>query len=372
MSGGLKVGVLGGGQLGRMLALAGAPLGASVRCYDEAADACAGPVAGLEVGAWTDAARLESFARGVDVVTYEFENVPVESVRVVARHAPVWPPIEALRIGQDRLEEKTLFGRLGIGVPTFAAVSSRGELDDGLRRTGLPAVLKTRRGGYDGKGQAVIRGAADVDGAWAAVGAGRVPLIVEAMVPFERELSVVAARGRDGAVACYPLTQNEHRGGILRQSVAPAAGLTPALQEAGESIARRIMGELGYVGVLAVELFEVGGVLLANEIAPRVHNSGHWTMDAGCVSQFEQHLRAVAGLGLGETRPRGVAGMVNLIGAAPALAELTAWPWARVHLYGKPARAGRKLGHVNVLAGDEAELAERIRPIRAAADAAAR
>jgi 5-(carboxyamino)imidazole ribonucleotide synthase len=352
----MKIGVIGGGQLGRMMALAAVPLGVRCRFLDPAPEA---PVSGLGeqvVGAYDDAAALERLADGVELVTYEFENVPVAAARRLAARLPVLPPPEALEIAQDRLFEKSLARSLGIPTPPFAAVDDRAALDAAVARIGLPAVLKTRRLGYDGKGQAVLRSAADVDSAWAALGG--VPLILEGFVDFQRELSVLAVRGRDGESAFYPVVENHHLAGILRLSLAPAPNLTPELQAEAEGCARALLGKLSYVGVLAIELFESRGHLLFNEMAPRVHNSGHWTIEGAETSQFENHIRAVAGLPLGITAPRGHSAMLNLIGTAPPAEQVLAIPGAHLHLYDKAPRPGRKLGHITLRCDDPAELTQ--------------
>jgi len=347
------IGVLGGGQLGRMLALAGYPLGLRIRFYDEVPDAPASQVGELVVGRFDDGAALERFARGLDAVTYEFENVPVDAAERLAAVVPVLPPPAALAAAQDRLSEKRLFVELGVPTTRFVPVDTREQLDVALRELGLPVVLKTRRHGYDGKGQAVVRTADDVEPAWAALGAGTRALIAEEFVAFDRELSVLAVRGHDGACGFYPLVENVHQRGILRLSRAPAADVAPALQERAHAHARAVMERTGYVGVLAIEFFERGGELIANEMAPRVHNSGHWTIEGACVSQFENHVRAVAGLPLGSCEARGWSAMVNIIGALPteaATRELLTTPGGHLHLYGKEPRAGRKLGHVSLVA----------------------
>ena len=354
----MTLGIVGGGQLGRMLALAGLPLGLRFRFLDPEPAAPAGAVGELIVGAYDDPAALDRFAEGLEAVTYEFENVPVAAARRLAADVPVFPPATALEVAQDRLVEKTFLRELGVPVPAFVAVGDRADLDRALARLGCPAVLKTRRLGYDGKGQAVLRAPADADPAWARLGG--VPSLLEAFVPFDRELSVLAVRGRDGAVAVYPLVENRHREGILRLSLAPAPGASIALQAEAEGHARRALEALGYVGLLAIEWFEVGGRLLANELAPRVHNSGHWTIEGAETSQFENHIRAGLGLPLGGTGPRGVAAMLNLIGTTPAPADLLAVPGAHLHLYDKAPRPGRKLGHVTLRADDPGSLAPRL------------
>lgn len=341
-----------------MLALAGYPLGLHFRFFDPAASAPAGHLAELRSGEWQDAEALSRFAEDLDVVTYEFENVPVEAVELLANHVPIQPGPAALRIAQNRIEEKRCFSRLGIPTAPFAPVDSREALTAAVEEIGMPSVLKTVRLGYDGKGQAVIRTDADVERAWSTLGG--VPLILEAFVPFDRELSVLAVGGPDGGRAFYPLVENVHRAGILHRSVAPAQGTSEALHALAEGYAARLMSELDFVGVMALELFQVGSTVLANELAPRVHNSGHWTIEGAATSQFENHLRAVLGLPLGPTAALGWSGMINLIGKTPGLRELLAIPEAHVHLYGKNARAGRKLGHVTVRADDLSVLRERL------------
>jgi 5-(carboxyamino)imidazole ribonucleotide synthase len=354
----MRLGILGGGQLGRMLALAGVPLGVRCRVLEPAADPPAAAVAEHVAGEFEDYQALYHFRDGLDVVTYEFENVPIGSARWLADRVPVFPSPDALAVAQDRFAEKTFFAHHGIPTQPFAAVGSRDEFDAALRRVGLPAVLKTRRFGYDGKGQMVLRTPAEAEQAWGVLG-GR-PLILEGFVPFDRELSVLAVRGRDGGCAFYPLVENLHRDGILRLSVAPAPRLTPALQAQAEGHARRALEVLGYVGVLAIEFFEVAGRLLANEMAPRVHNSGHWTIEGAECSQFENHLRAVLGRPLGSSAAVGCSAMVNLIGALPPAGSLLAVPGTHLHLYGKAPRPRRKLGHVTVCATDAAALADRL------------
>ena len=328
------VACIGGGQLGRMLALAGIPLGLRFRFLDPESDAPAADVGELVVGAYDDPEALARLVDGADVVTYEFENVPVDA----ARSAGSLPPTLALELGQDRLREKQLFRSLDIPTASFGS----------LAETGLPALAKTRRLGYDGKGQRRI----DVAGPLAA---GEV---AEELVDFDRELSLLAVRGRDGDTRYWPLAENAHRGGMLRVSRAPAVG---APQAEAEELAARLLDELDYVGVIALELFEVGGRLLANEFAPRMHNTGHWTIDGAETSQFENHLRAILGLPLGSTAPRGSSVMVNLVGRVPPAAALLALPGAHVHLYGKQPRRGRKLGHVTLVGATDDAIAEAIR-----------
>jgi 5-(carboxyamino)imidazole ribonucleotide synthase len=307
-------------------------------------------VAPAIVGAYDDRDRLAELASRCDVVTYEFENVPVASARHLAALLPVHPSPSALAVGQDRVVEKEAFVEAGIPTAPFRAVDSAEALRAAAVAVGLPAVVKTRRFGYDGKGQAVLSGPEDVPGAWQALGG--VPLLLEAFVPFHREVSIVAARALDGSCVFYPLIQNEHRDGILRKSTAPAPGVSAELQARAEEHARHFLERHDYVGVLAIELFQVGDDLVANEMAPRVHNSGHWTLDGAVTSQFENHLRAVCGLPLGSTATRGPSAMLNLLGDVPPLAEVLRIEGAHVHLYDKAARPGRKVGHVNVTGPD--------------------
>ena len=361
------VAVLGGGQLGRMLGLAGIPLGLRFRFLDPVAGAPAAAVGELVVGALGDEAALAETAADAVAVTYEWEGVPATAATflVAADPArPVRPGALPLEVAQDRLTEKLACQRLGIPTPPFAAVDTRAGLDTAIEAVGgLPAVLKTRRGGYDGKGQAVLREARDVDAAWDQLGG--MPLILERFVPFQRELSVIAVRSTAGEAVCWPLVENHHHDGVLRLSLAPALGLSPALQARGEEIAALLATALDHVGVLTVELFEHDGELLVNELAPRVHNSGHWTIEGAETSQFENHLRAVLGWPLGSTAVRGSAAMVNCIGALPDRDAILAIPGAHLHDYGKTPRRGRKVGHVTVTAPDDASRAERVERVQA-------
>ena len=350
----MNVGIVGGGQLARMLALAGYPLDLRFQVLDPAADACAGQVATLLRGDYDAEARLEQLADWAEVVTFDFENVPATAALALERQVAVYPPPGALAVAQDRVTEKTLFWELGIPTPTFATVASLEELHGAVARVELPAVLKTRRLGYDGKGQRVLRAPEDIEPAWRALGGA--PLILEGFVPFEREVSVLAVRGRDGATAFYPLVENHHRDGILRLSRAPC--LAPELEREGWDYARRLLDRLNYVGLLAVEFFVQDGRLTANEIAPRVHNSGHWTIEGAETSQFENHLRAILGLPLGSTAAIGHSAMVNCIGAMPDRAAALAVAGTHYHAYGKAPRPGRKIGHLTLRTADPATLAE--------------
>ena len=353
------VGILGGGQLARMMALSGAPLGLRFRILDNVADACAGQFAPMIVGDYTDQAALGEFASQVDVATFDFENVPAASAQWLAERVPVFPSPQALAVAQDRLAEKSLFRELGIPVPDFADIASREQLEAAVARLGTPCILKTRRLGYDGKGQFRIKSVADIDAAWDALGAqvARVGLIVEGFVHFQRELSVVAVRGRNGEFRAWPLTENWHVDGVLSASLAPAV-VDPAMQATALSHARRLAEAMDYVGVFALELFCRDGELLANELAPRVHNSGHWTIEGSETSQFQNHLRAVLGLPLGDTRMVGLACMLNWIGAMPDANAVLGEAGGHWHDYGKSPRAGRKVGHATLRADEAGELAQ--------------
>ncbi|MEO6689575.1 MAG: 5-(carboxyamino)imidazole ribonucleotide synthase [Dokdonella sp.] len=357
------IGILGGGQLARMLALAGAPLGLRFLVVDSAEDACAGQVAPLLRADWRDFAALADFARRIDVATFDFENVPAETAHWLTEHTRVFPNPHALALSQDRLAEKNLFHEIGLDTPAFAIVDSAADLARAIERIGAPAILKTRRLGYDGKGQYRIKSPADVEAAWAALGGA--PSILEAFVPFERELSVIGVRSRDGEFRTYPLTQNWHADGILSVSLAPAPD-SDALAPIAYAHARRIAERLDYVGTFALELFVRNGALLGNEMAPRVHNSGHWTIEGTPSSQFENHVRAVLGLPLGDTGALGINVMLNWVGALPPAHAILAEPRAHWHDYGKSPRTGRKVGHATVCANDAGEMIERLTRIGAA------
>lgn len=357
----MTIGILGGGQLGYMLALAGYPLGLHFRFLDPSPEAPVGRIAHRVTSEYVDESALEKFAHGLEVVTYEFENVPVEAARFLAERVPVYPPAEALEDAQDRLREKTLFRRLGIPTTDFAAVSNREEFDRAVKEIGIPSILKTTRLGYDGKGQSLLRTKEDVEPVRRELPA--VPLILEKFVPFTRELSILGVRSVNGETAFYPLIENHHRDGILRLSLAPAPDLSPALQRVAEEAARSVLETLNYAGVLCIEFFEVGGKLLANEMAPRVHNSGHWSIEGSVTSQFENHLRGILGLPLGSTAAIGHSAMFNLIGELPEPASVLKVPNAHLHLYGKVARAGRKLGHVTTRAETFEKLQQRLKDL---------
>ncbi|MGZ4801760.1 MAG: 5-(carboxyamino)imidazole ribonucleotide synthase [Acidimicrobiia bacterium] len=360
------VAVLGGGQLGRMLGLAGIPLGLGFRFLDPSAAAPAQSLGTLVVGALDDEMSLLKTVESSAIVTYEWEGVPAGAARMLeARGHVVHPSTSALEVSQDRLVEKSTFRELGIPVAEFAAVDDLDDLHQRAEEIGLPAVLKTRRGGYDGKGQVVVHEQSELDSGFAALRDAQ-PLILEAFVPFERELSVLAVRSGAGEVRCWPLVENRHEDGILRTSRAPAPLVDPALQQTAEESARALLEHFQYVGVLALELFQAGDALLANEMAPRVHNSGHWTIEGAVTSQFENHLRAILGWPLGSTEARGVSGMVNLIGELPDPAAVLTVEGAHLHRYAKAPRPGRKVGHITVTASDAAELDTRLTALTAA------
>jgi 5-(carboxyamino)imidazole ribonucleotide synthase len=357
------VAVLGAGQLGRMLALAGYPLGLHFRFLDPSTGAPAGQLAEQVVASYDDHAALARLS-DADVVTYEFESIPEAAAYRLAQSVAVRPPPEALSVAQDRLAEKMCFQKLAIATAPFRAVDDRADLERAVAELGLPAVLKTRRLGYDGKGQYVMREASDLDAAWQAVGGAS--LIVERFVRFERELSIIGVRALDGTTAFYPVVENHHQRGLLRLTLAPAPAHSLELQTNAEELLVRLLDHFGYAGVLALELFEENGKLFANEMAPRVHNSGHWSIEGARTSQFENHLRAICGLPLGATEVFGPCAMLNLVGVLPDPARVLRVADAHLHCDGKSARPGRKMGHVTVRAPDEAILAERIEAIERA------
>jgi len=347
----MKIGIIGGGQLGRMLALAGHPLGLQFVFLDPAPDACAGVLGEHLCADYSDRDHLRMLADEVDLVTFEFENAPAETIAFLSQFVPVYPGAPALRTARDRWLEKNLFRELGIPTASFANIESQADLDAQAGAIGLPAILKTRQLGYDGKGQKLLRERADLDGAFAAL--GNVPCLLEGFVQFSGEVSLLAVRGRSGETRFYPLVHNRHRDGILRLSVASD---DHPLQALAEDYARRVLARLDYVGVLAFEFFEVDGGLVANEIAPRVHNSGHWTIEGAECSQFENHLRAVAGLPLGSTAKVQHSAMVNFIGETPPLAQLAAIENCHPHFYGKAFKPGRKVGHATLRCLDKTAL----------------
>lgn len=365
----MLVGIVGGGQLGKMMVLAGIPLGITFRILDPDPNCPAGQVAACVQGEYNDLASLAEFSRGLDVVTYEFENVPASTIDYLSNGRAAYPPARALSVSQDRFAEKQFFRQLGVPTPAFRVASSLPDLLSAGEHTGHPCIIKTRRFGYDGKGQRMVRSASEMESAWPDFADH--DLIVEQMIPFDFEASVVAVSTRAGEITTYPLVTNKHVGGILRNSTAPVQELTGGLDRQATTIARVIIESLSYVGCIAIEFFVSRGTLIANEIAPRVHNSGHWTIEGAETSQFENHIRAICGLASGSTRPIGHSVMLNLIGSVPPIDKLADVPGAHVHIYGKPPRPGRKLGHVTCRA-DTAELAaDAARKIQALIDTAA-
>lgn len=340
-----------------MLALAGCRLGYRFRFFDTSSDAPAAQLGELHTGSWQDVQALRRFADGLDVITYEFENVSLFAAKTCSDCAPVWPPLGALEMGQDRVKEKACFRKLDIPSAVFREAHNFEELKQATLDLGFPCVIKTTTLGYDGKGQYVLRNQNDAEAAWRALAGSGV--IVEQFIAFEREISVIAVRSMAGDIAFYPIAQNEHQQGILRTSRVPTVNLSESLQAKAQDYARRILEEYRYVGVMAIELFETKGELLANETAPRVHNTGHWSIDGAITSQFENHLRAITGLALGSTDLRCPTVMHNLLGEPPAMEALAAIPGAAIHLYGKSPRPGRKIGHINLLGSSVEELAER-------------
>lgn len=345
------IGIIGGGQLARMLALAGYPLGLRFLILDPNPDACAAELGEHLKAPYDDQCALDRLAEHCQVITYEFENVSLEGTRALSAKVPIYPPLAALEESRDRLREKTLFQTLGIPTAKFVPIDSFDDLKQAPKMLGWPFLLKTRRFGYDGKGQKLIRTAADLEAAWEQFRGQE--LIGENFVPFEREVSILAVRNKRGQIAFYPLSENVHKHGILH--LARSRPGDPSSDQAQE-YARRLLEHFDYVGVLALELFEVHGRLLASEMAPRVHNSGHWTIEGAETSQFENHLRAILDLPLGDTGPVGFAAMVNFIGTVPALSDILEQPGVHAHVYGKAERPGRKVGHATVRTANEKTL----------------
>jgi 5-(carboxyamino)imidazole ribonucleotide synthase len=355
----VKVGVLGGGQLSLMLAEAARSLDIQVIFIDPAADACARQAATHIEAEYDDPRALAALVEQVDVVTYEFENVPSEAVRILSEKIDVFPAANALSTAQDRLFEKNQFVALDIPVPEFMAVSNIDDLRQAVAGLGFPCVLKARRFGYDGKGQAVIRSEHDIENAWQAI--AQAPAILEAFMPFQREVSIIAVRDRDGNHQTYPLSENIHKNGILYQS--SSRDRDPAYELADHYICR-LMDEFNYVGVLTLELFQTAQSLYANEFAPRVHNSGHWTIEGTVCSQFENHMRAVAGLPLGEIKLTGSSIMLNCIGQMPDVRGINNIPGVVIHDYGKTPREGRKVGHITLTAKNDEAVTQLLRQVQ--------
>ena len=360
----MNIGILGGGQLARMIALAGYPLAQNFIILDPGADAGAVGLGDHLHGAYDDMELVAELAKKTDVVTYEFENVPAEVAEFLSDHTRIYPPAIALEVAQDRLTEKNFFHRLDIPTASFAHVDSLDDLQQAILKIGYPAILKSRRLGYDGKGQVVLRAADQLAPAWASMQGA--PSILEGFVPFRREVSIIAARRSEGEIAFYPLSENRHNGGILR--VAECCENDP-LQTIAENYATRLMEALDYVGVIALELFDVEGQLLANEFAPRVHNSGHWTIEGAETSQFENHLRAILDLPLGSTKARGHTAMVNFIGGLPEGEQVLKIPNTHLHLYAKSPRKGRKVAHATIRSDNAEQFREALERLIALAKA---
>jgi len=354
------IGILGAGQLGRMLALAGYPLGYRFRVLDPASDSPARLLADHLAFDYADKFALEQFASGLDVITYEFENVPVEATRYLEQSLAVYPPSIALEKAQDRFIEKSFFCEVGISIPKFTTDFTNIKIE-----IGFPAVLKTRRMGYDGKGQAVIRSETDLNNELKNRNTDE--LILEEFISFDRELSIIGVRNQAGAMRFYPLVENHHRDGILRMSLVRES-ITSEMQSQAEEYCATAMSALRYVGVLVIEFFEQDGRLLANEMAPRVHNSGHWTIEGAVTSQFENHLRAVSDAPLGRTDPLGACAMVNLVGSLPDVKSILKIDGAHLHLYDKTSRPNRKIGHVTFVEKDVETLQRKLDSLKEIVD----
>lgn len=357
----MKIAILGAGQLAQMMAQAGPALGIEVGFLAPEQEPCAAPFGRHWQAAYDDREAIAELVEWADAITYESENVPTALVEQLASQLPTYPPLAALSAARDRMAEKQLCRRLGVATADFVGIDSVADLAPALAELGYPAILKTRSEGYDGKGQVWLRSADDI--AVAAPQADAVPCVLEAVVGFDREISIIAARATDGSVSCFPVSENIHREGILRLSLNRA---NDPQQAAAEAMIKALLSELDYVGVLALELFDVGGELRVNEMAPRVHNTGHWTPVGAASSQFQAHLLAVAGRPLPATGWRSDAAMINIIGTQPEPEQVAAIPGATLHDYGKSARPGRKLGHINLVLEQAASAAERLARVRAA------
>lgn len=359
----MKIGILGAGQLARMIALAGYPLGLQFVFLDPSVDACANSLGHHLHGAYDNPRLLAELAELADVVTYEFENVPADVAGFLASHTQVHPAPKALAVAQDRLIEKAFFRDINIPTAPYAPINSFADLESAINHIGYPAILKSCTMGYDGKGQSLIKSVDDLAGAWEVLAGA--PAVLEGFVPFNREVSIIAARNVAGDIEFYPLSENTHRGGILR--IAKCLDGDVAQTQAQDYVTR-LLEALDYVGVLALELFDVNGQLVANEFAPRVHNSGHWTIEGAETSQFENHLRAIANLPLGKTHAVGKSAMINFIGGLPVTEELLALPNTHLHLYDKAPRKGRKVAHATIRAETSAQLDSLIEQLAQIAD----
>ena len=356
----MKIGVLGAGQLGRMLALAGLPLEMSFSFYDTSGAPSVG-LGEVIVDKGGSGSELDKFLQQVDVVTYEFEHLPLELTKAIESKKPLHPSSESIRVCQNRIKEKALFKELGIPTAEYRIATNAKELESAAEELGCPVVAKSVTEGYDGKGQAVLRDSAEAEAAWTAI--NHDSLIVESFVNFSRELSIIAARSTSGEVAFYPLAENSHHEGILRYSIAPAPKVSEPIQRQAQEYIKALLNELNHVGILTLELFETADGLLANEMAPRVHNSGHWSIEGAASSQFENHLRAITGLPLGDTQANKPTCMINIIAEKGDKESILKLPYAHLHLYGKSERKGRKLGHVTVQADSYEELVWRVRNV---------
>ena len=341
----MKIGIIGGGQLGQMLAMAAIPLGQQVICLEKTSDCPAGLVTDIFEATYDDVSKIKELSSKIDVITYEFENISVETLKAIESHLPIYPPIKALEVSQERVIEKTFFNRCKVPTVAFEAVNSEVDLLTAVKKIGLPGILKTCRLGYDGKGQFHLKEASDIPKSWKEL--GNQPLIYEERIEFDKEVSMIGVRGRGGQIAFYPLIENHHKNGILNISKAPYEN--EALTSLAQCYTQIILETLNYVGVLTVEFFVKADQLYANEMAPRVHNSGHWTIEGAECSQFENHIRAICNLPLGSTRAIGHATMTNIIGELPDIKHVLATPGAHLHLYGKTPRKERKLGHITTI-----------------------
>ena len=345
-----RIGIIGGGQLGRMLALAGIPLGLEFVFLDPAQEACAATLGTQIIADYDDPSALQQLIQATDIITLEFENIPMPALHLTNAQTRLFPPPKALEVAQDRVNEKMLFAELGIPTPPWRAVDHLADLEQAVAEVGLPAVLKTRRLGYDGKGQYVLREPNDIQAAWDALGGSS--LILEGFIQFSREVSLIAVRSRSGELAFYALSENTHEAGILKLSLSRAKD---PMQLEAETYAHRVLEALDYVGTLGFEFFVTSNGLIANEIAPRVHNTGHWTIEGAVCSQFENHLRAILDLPLGSTALRGASAMLNFIGDLPCRERAMSIPDLYFHAYGKDARKGRKVGHATLVVASEGE-----------------
>ena len=356
----MKVGILGAGQLGRMLAIAGYPLEMSFSFYDTSGSPSVG-FGDILVDKGGSGAKLDEFLKNVDVVTYEFEHLPLELTQTIEKQKPLYPSSKSIEVCQNRAKEKALFKALGIPTAEYRIATNAEELAKAASELGCPVVAKSVTEGYDGKGQAVLRDASDAQEAWNSI--NHEAVIVESFINFSRELSIIAARSTTGEVAFYPLAENNHHDGILRYSIAPAPKVSAELQQQAESHIKALINDLDHVGILTLELFETPEGLMANEMAPRVHNSGHWSIEGAASSQFENHLRAIAGLPLGNTTANKPTCMINIISEKGDKEAILKLPYAHLHLYGKEERKGRKLGHVTVQADSYEELVWRVKNV---------